>query len=169
MLLSPKGSFILQGNWNFLFSALHCKRVRLLLCSVRLKFIQIEREGFILVNNGISFLSIISSWPQEPITCQFRVVIIYIGFYGLYVRHYLTWTTYVIFLFQETLKELFPSWFDIKRHEEVVTFTCGLMQDPRPLVNYAYEMYIEMHQNQWRLAQWNRKCEFIVVAVMFYI
>ena len=57
------------------------------------------------------------------------------------------------------MNELFPSWFDIKRHEEVVTFTCGLMQDPTPLVNHVYEMYIEMHQKQWRLAQMNRRGE----------
>ena len=70
-------------------------------------------------------------------------------------------TLLAIIPFKETLKELFPSWFDIKRHEEVVIFTCGLMQDATPLINHVYDMYIgkeviEMHQNQWRLAQWNR-------------
>ena len=47
-------------------------------------------------------------------------------------------------MFQETLKELFPSWKSVKRHEEVVAFTCGLMKDPTLLVNHVYETYIEL-------------------------
>ena len=45
--------------------------------------------------------------------------------------------------FQKTLKELFPSYKDVLKHEKVVAFTCGLMKDPTPLVNHAYEMYME--------------------------
>ena len=41
------------------------------------------------------------------------------------------------------LKEFFPSWYDVKRHEEVVKFTVGLMSDPTLLVRHVYEMYIE--------------------------
>ena len=47
-------------------------------------------------------------------------------------------------MLQETLKEFFPSWEQIKLKEEVIVFTCGLMKDPTPLVNYVYETYVEM-------------------------
>ena len=46
-------------------------------------------------------------------------------------------------LFQETLKELFPSWEAVERYEEVVLFVAGLMKDSRPLVQYLYEMQVE--------------------------
>ena len=46
-------------------------------------------------------------------------------------------------LFQETLKELFPSWEAVERCKEVIIFTAGLMKDPRPLVQHVYEMQIE--------------------------
>ena len=47
-------------------------------------------------------------------------------------------------LFQETLKELFPSWEAVsRRYREVVLFVVGLMKDSRPLVQHLYEMHIE--------------------------
>ena len=36
---------------------------------------------------------------------------------------------------------MFPSWFDVVRFEEVVVFTCGLMDDASPLVNYVYQIF----------------------------
>ena len=41
------------------------------------------------------------------------------------------------------LRQLFPSWLEIRKYEEVVIFVCGLMKDPRPLVDHVYESYIE--------------------------
>ena len=47
-------------------------------------------------------------------------------------------------MFQETLKELFPSWAAVrKRYREVVIFVAGLMKDSRPLVQFVYEMQVE--------------------------
>ena len=46
-------------------------------------------------------------------------------------------------LFQETLKELFPSFEAVKRYREVVLFVAGLMKDSRPLVQHMYEMQVE--------------------------
>ena len=46
-------------------------------------------------------------------------------------------------LFQETLKQFFPSWYHVKRYEEVLIFTCGLMSDPRPLIEHVGEMLVE--------------------------
>ena len=46
-------------------------------------------------------------------------------------------------VFQETLKELFPSWEAVHKHREVVIFTSGLMKDPRPLVEHLYEAWID--------------------------
>ena len=45
--------------------------------------------------------------------------------------------------FQEMLRQLFPSWLEIRKYEEVVAFVCGLMKDPRPLIDHVYESYIE--------------------------
>ena len=46
-------------------------------------------------------------------------------------------------MFQETLMELFPLWENVRRYEEVIAFTCGLMKDPTPLVTQVYETYIK--------------------------
>ena len=48
--------------------------------------------------------------------------------------------------FQETLGDLFPSLYEIKRLEEVVLFTVGLMDDPTALVDHVYQMYIKRIQ-----------------------
>ena len=54
-------------------------------------------------------------------------------------------------MFQETLKELFPSWWDVRdRYREVVLFVAGLMKDSRPLVQYVYEMQVEDYLNDMR-------------------
>ena len=49
----------------------------------------------------------------------------------------------IVFIDQEMLKELFPSWEAVQRHKEVVIFVAGLMKDPEPLVHHVYEMQIE--------------------------
>ena len=46
-------------------------------------------------------------------------------------------------LVQATLTELFPSWKAVKKYREVIIFTVGLVKDPRPLVDYIYEIQIE--------------------------
>ena len=46
-------------------------------------------------------------------------------------------------VFQETLKELFPSWWAVLRHREVIIFAAGQMKDPRPLLQHFYEMQVE--------------------------
>ena len=53
-------------------------------------------------------------------------------------------------LFQETLKELFPSWKAVQRYREVVLFVAGLMKDSRPLVQHIYEMQVEYYLNEMR-------------------
>ena len=40
-----------------------------------------------------------------------------------------------------TLNGLFSSLYEVKRLEEVVLFTVGLMSDPTPLVDHVYELY----------------------------
>ena len=48
-----------------------------------------------------------------------------------------------MFWFQETLGALFPSMYAIKRLEEVVLFTVGLMADSAALVDHVYQAYIK--------------------------
>ena len=55
-------------------------------------------------------------------------------------------------VFQETLKELFPSWEVVKRYREVIIFVAGLMKDSRPLVQHVYEMQIEYYLNELRIS-----------------
>ena len=45
--------------------------------------------------------------------------------------------------FQETLDDLFPSMYEVKRLEEVVIFTVGFMADPTPLIDHVYQAYIK--------------------------
>ena len=45
--------------------------------------------------------------------------------------------------------ELFPS-PHVKRHREVIIFSTGLMKDPRPLINYLYEMQVEEYLSKMR-------------------
>ena len=52
------------------------------------------------------------------------------------------------------MKELFPSWFHIKRYEEVVAFTCGQMEDPRPLVDHVYQIWIQRELKWMRSSYW---------------
>ena len=42
------------------------------------------------------------------------------------------------------MKELFPSWFDMVRFEEVLLFTCGLMEDASPLVDKIYQTFVDV-------------------------
>ena len=55
-------------------------------------------------------------------------------------------------VFQETLKELFPSWEVVKRCREVIIFVAGLMKDPRPLVQHVYEMQVDFYLNELRIS-----------------
>ena len=55
-------------------------------------------------------------------------------------------------LVQATLTELFPSWKGVKKYREVIIFTVGLVKDPRPLVDYIYEMLIEDYLDDLRKA-----------------
>ena len=55
-------------------------------------------------------------------------------------------------MFQETLKELFPSWKAVERYREVVIFVAGLMKDPRPLIQHIYEMQVEDYLNDMRIS-----------------
>ena len=57
------------------------------------------------------------------------------------------------------MREFFPSWYAIRRHEEVVVFTCGQMADPRPLIEHAYEMWIERWLNRMRFDQVDHQAE----------
>ena len=41
------------------------------------------------------------------------------------------------------METYFPSWETIEKHGEVVKFVCGLMPDPRPLVDHVYTMLNE--------------------------
>ena len=41
------------------------------------------------------------------------------------------------------LYEIFPSSEDVKKHEEVVVFSYGLMDSPEPLVDHVYEIFRE--------------------------
>ena len=41
------------------------------------------------------------------------------------------------------IRNLFPSLYEVKRLEEVVLFTVGLMSDPSPLLNHVYELWNE--------------------------
>ena len=63
------------------------------------------------------------------------------------------------FIFQVTLKEMFPSWEDVKKHEEVVVFTCGLMESPEPLVDHVYELYKEREITWVRTNTWDKQKE----------
>ena len=49
------------------------------------------------------------------------------------------------------LKQLFGSWDDCDKHREVVAFTCGLMKDPRHLVDHVYQLYIQWQLSDLRL------------------
>ena len=55
-------------------------------------------------------------------------------------------------MFQEMLKNLFPSWEAVSyRYREVIIFCAGLMKDPRPLAQFVYEMQIEHYLERMRI------------------
>ena len=55
-------------------------------------------------------------------------------------------------MFQETLKNLFPSWKAVRdRYREVIIFCTGLMKDPRPLVQFMYKMQVEDYLRHMRI------------------
>ena len=60
-------------------------------------------------------------------------------------------------IFREKLKQLFRSWWDCVRYSEVIVFSVGLMQDPRPLIQHVYEMYIEREQNMIRTGEMDKE------------
>ena len=53
-------------------------------------------------------------------------------------------------MFQESLQELFPSWKAVERYRDVISFTTGLMKEPRPLVDHVYQMLIEHNLSAMR-------------------
>ena len=58
---------------------------------------------------------------------------------------------YTFLLFQKTLKELFPTWEDVrKKYREVVIIMTGLLKDPRPLVDHTYMVYIKECRREMR-------------------
>ena len=44
----------------------------------------------------------------------------------------------------------FPTWFDIKKHEEVFLFTYGQLPNPVALLEHIYSMHMERLLNIWR-------------------
>ena len=48
----------------------------------------------------------------------------------------------------------FPSWDHIIRHREVVLFTCGLMSDTTPLVEFVYQTWIDSVREELRIARY---------------
>ena len=65
----------------------------------------------------------------------------------------------IFYCLQKTLKELFPSWENAVRYEEVIAFTCGLMKNPGPLLNHVYEIFIEWWVNLFIFCGYVRKKE----------
>ena len=49
----------------------------------------------------------------------------------------------VVFLSNRALRKFLPSWAEIEKHREVVSFTCGLLDDPRPLVDHVYKAFTQ--------------------------
>ena len=47
----------------------------------------------------------------------------------------------------------------MKKYEEVILFTCGLMADPRPLVNHTYEMFIKSELSRRRSGDYHQAVE----------
>ena len=62
-------------------------------------------------------------------------------------------------LIQKTLKRLFPSWYHVKRYEEVLIFTCGLMSDPQPLIEHVGEMLVEREKINVRIGYDQRETQ----------
>ena len=89
----------------------------------------------------------------QPISSKFNNSLSHLFFYLLActsINKRFIWLQYNI-VFQETLKELFPSMKAVRtRYREVVIFVAGLMKDSRPLVQYIYEMQVEDHLNKMR-------------------
>ena len=59
---------------------------------------------------------------------------------------------------QEALKELFPSMDTIRRHREVIQFTCGLMRDPGPLVEFVFQSCIGINLRTMRTGHCEEFC-----------
>ena len=90
----------------------------------------------------------------QPISSKFKNSLSHLFSYVLActsINKRFIWLQYNI-VFQETLKELFPSWKAVQRYREVVLFVAGLMKDSRPLVQYLYEMQVEDYLNRMRTA-----------------
>ena len=63
------------------------------------------------------------------------------------------------FVFQATLEQMFPFWEDVKKLEDVVIFTCGLMESPIPLVDHAYELYTLRELTWAQTNTWDKQRE----------
>ena len=57
------------------------------------------------------------------------------------------------------MRQFFPSWLHLKRNEAVVVFMVGLMENPKLLVNYIYELYIDTELERLRSTLWDEDTE----------
>ena len=53
----------------------------------------------------------------------------------------------------------FPTWFDIKKHEEVFLFTYGQLPNPVALLEHIYSMHMERLLNIWRTGNLDKSDE----------
>ena len=51
---------------------------------------------------------------------------------------------------QKTIKEFFPTWETLLKHEQVVLFAVGSMENPTPLVNYVYKTFVANETHKMR-------------------
>ena len=66
----------------------------------------------------------------------------------------------VWFDFQDTLKELLPSWSHVRRYKEVLCFVCGQSPNAHALINDVYEKFGESCLDMLRTRQADKGDEF---------
>ena len=69
------------------------------------------------------------------------------------------WNIRNISLLQKCLEELFPSWYHVKRYEEVLLFTCGMTSDPRSLIEHVGKMLVERETRMVRVGDDERETQ----------
>ena len=60
---------------------------------------------------------------------------------------------------------MFPVWEDVKIYEQVVIFTCGLMESPEPLVDHVYELNKEREKTWVRTNTWDTQRERLLASL----
>ena len=60
---------------------------------------------------------------------------------------------------QDTLKQLFRSWLQVTKNEAVVLFMVGLMENPKPLVNHIYDIFVDTELARLRSSLWDEEAE----------